>query len=98
MGIFSLRMNKEGAIAGMLAGLTFTFVYIAYFKFLAPEANSAAHWWLGISPEGIGALGALLNFTTAFVVSRFGRPVPAYVQELVHRIRIPRGAGAPGNH
>jgi cation/acetate symporter len=98
MGIFSLRMNKEGAIAGMLAGLTFTFVYIAYFKFLAPEANSAAHWWLGISPEGIGALGALLNFATAFVVSRFGRPVPAYVQELVHRIRIPRGAGAPGNH
>src|SRR5690606_31195851 len=62
MGIFVRRMNKEGAIAGMLSGLSFTFVYILYFKFINPAANNADHWLLGISPEGIGALGMLLNF------------------------------------
>ncbi len=98
MGIFSLNMNREGAIAGMLAGLVFTFGYIVYFKFVAPEENTELHWWLGISPEGIGALGALLNFATALLVSRIGAPVPAHVRSLVHSIRVPRGAGAPRAH
>ncbi|HEY5647395.1 MAG TPA: VC_2705 family sodium/solute symporter, partial [Pseudomonadales bacterium] len=98
MGIFSLTMNREGAIAGMLAGLVFTFSYIVYFKFVAPELNSEAHWWFGISPEGIGTLGALLNFATAALVSRLSAPVPAHVKRLVHSIRVPRGSGAPSTH
>ena len=95
MGIFSRRMNSQGAIAGMLTGLSFTFMYIAYFKFVAPEHNVAEHWWFGISPEGIGAVGALVNFTTAALVSRLSPPAPADVQEMVDAIRVPRGSGAP---
>jgi cation/acetate symporter len=91
MGIFSSRMNKEGAIAGMLTGLVFTFGYIVYFKFVAPGHNSAGHWWLGISPEGIGSLGALLNFTTAIVVARFTPAVPPQIRTLIENIRVPRG-------
>jgi cation/acetate symporter len=98
LGIFSKRMNKEGAVAGMIVGLTFTFAYIAYFKFVAPEANNAAHWWFGISPEGIGMIGAMLNFATAGVVSRFASPAPAHIQELVENIRIPRGVETPHTH
>ncbi len=98
MGIFSLKMNREGAIAGMLVGLTFTFAYIVFFKFVSPELNNAAHWWFGISPEGIGAVGALLNFLTAFAVARFTAPVPDEVQALVHRIRVPRGVETPHTH
>jgi cation/acetate symporter len=98
MGIFSLKMNKEGAISGMLVGLIFTFAYIVYFKFVAPEQNNAAHWWFGISPEGIGAVGALLNFATAAMVGRVTSAAPTHVQELVHRIRIPRGVGTPQEH
>ncbi|MFW6092826.1 MAG: sodium:solute symporter family protein [Pseudomonadota bacterium] len=95
MGIFSLRMNKQGAIAGMVAGLAFTFLYIVYYKFLSPEYDSAEHWWLGISPEGIGAVGAAVNFATAMVVSRFAPPAPDSVQRMVEGIRIPRAARGP---
>ncbi len=98
MGIFSLTMNKQGAIAGMAVGLTFTFTYIFYFKFVAPELNTAEHWWLGISPEGIGALGAALNFATAAAVARVTAPVPLEVQELVERIRVPRGSKSAASH
>jgi len=98
MGIFSTRMNKHGAVWGMIAGLGFTFAYIAWFKFLAPETNSSAHWWFGISPEGIGALGALLNFAVAAVVCRFSPPPPAGIRALVEGIRVPRGAGAGTSH
>ena len=98
MGIFSLKMNREGAISGMLVGLIFTFAYIVYFKFVAPELNNAEHWWFGISPEGIGAVGAVLNFATAAIVSRFTPPAPAEVQALVHRIRVPRGVETPHTH
>jgi cation/acetate symporter len=98
MGIFSLKMNREGAVCGMLAGLIFTFAYIVFFKFVSPEMNNAEHWWFGISPEGIGALGAVLNFATAWVVRRFTQPVPEDVQALVHRIRIPRGVETPHTH
>jgi len=98
MGIFSLKMNKEGAITGMLVGLGFTFAYIVYFKFISPETNNPDHWWFGISPEGIGALGAGLNFATAAVVSSLTAAVPEHVQQLVHRIRVPRGVGTPQEH
>ena len=97
-GIFSMRTTKEGAIAGMLAGLAFTFLYIAWFKFVAPEQNHAAHWWFGISPEGIGAVGALLNFAIAILVSRFTAGVPERVQELVAAIRVPAGVQRPQGH
>lgn len=90
MGIFYKRMNKEGAIAGMAAGIIFTAFYIIYFTFIRPELNSAEHWWFGISPEGIGTLGMLLNFAVAFIVSRFTAQPPQKIRDLVEEIRIPR--------
>jgi cation/acetate symporter len=93
LGVFSVRLNREGAIAGMLTGLVFTLGYIVYFKgvFMAPLAeNVAGNWLFGISPEGIGAFGALLNVTVALAVSRVTPPPPAHVVEMVHRIRVPR--------
>ncbi|MEC8350370.1 MAG: sodium:solute symporter family protein [Pseudomonadota bacterium] len=98
LGIFDRRMNKEGAITGMIVGLVFCFSYIVFFKFVAPELNSARHWWFGISPEGIGTLGAILNFAVAFTVSRLTPEVPEHVQRLVENIRIPKGVGGPANH
>ena len=98
LGIFSKRANKEGAIAGMLVGLVFTFTYIAYFKFVAPELNTADHWLWGISPEGIGTIGMLLNFSIAIVVSRLTAEPPQSVQDLVDNIRIPSGAKAAVDH
>lgn len=92
LGIFSKRMNKQGAIAGMVSGITFTAAYIIYFKFISPETNDAAHWWFGISPEGIGTLGMLINFAVALAVSRFSPPPPKDVQELVEVIRYPKKA------
>ncbi len=98
LGIFNKNTTKEGAISGMLVGLLFTFMYIAYFKFVAPESNNSDHWWFGISPEGIGAVGAALNFATALVVSRFSAAVPASVNALVDSIRIPAGVEKPHDH
>lgn len=90
MGIFDKRMNKEGAGTGMLLGLAFTSAYIIYFKFINPGANTPEHWWLGISPEGIGTLGMLLNFAVAWTVSRFTPAPPESVSRLVENIRVPR--------
>jgi cation/acetate symporter len=98
MGIFSKRMNKEGAIAGMLIGLSFTASYIVYFKFIDPSANSAENWWFGISPEGIGTLGMLFNFAVSSLVSQFTAPPPNEVQDMVDDIRVPQGAGASYHH
>jgi len=92
MGIFSKRMNKEGAIAGMIIGLIFTLGYLIYFKFMNPELNNKDHWWFGISPEGIGTLGMILNFVVSFIISKFTPPPPQHIQDLVEEIRIPRGA------
>jgi|TARA_R100000501_G_scaffold10060_3_gene19942 cation/acetate symporter len=89
MGIFSRRMNREGAIAGMVTGLVFTFAYIVWFKFAAPETNDAAHWLFGISPEGIGVVGMVLNFAIAVAVARMTAPPPEEVDLLVDRIRVP---------
>jgi len=92
MGIFSKRMNKEGAIAGMIIGLIFTLGYLIYFKFMNPELNNKDHWWFGISPEGIGTLGMILNFVVSIIISKFTPPPPQHIQDLVEEIRIPRGA------
>ena len=89
MGIFSKRMNKEGAIAGMIAGLTFTATYIIYFKFVNPSTNFAENWLFGISPEGIGTLGMFFNFLIAFMVSRITAPPPQYIKDMVDDIRVP---------
>ncbi len=93
LGIFSKRTTREGAIAGMITGITFTAGYIVFFKFIRPELNTADSWWLGISPEGIGTVGMLLNFLVTTTVSRFTPPPPAPVQRLVEMVRVPRGAG-----
>jgi len=101
MGIFSKKINREGAIAGMLVGLTFTLGYIIYFKgiFITPLAeNIPANWLFGISPEGIGSVGMLLNFLTAWVVSKVTAAPPEHIQHLVEDIRTPRGAGGAVAH
>lgn len=91
MGIFSKRMNREGAIAGMVTGLGFTFLYIGWFKLWSPDSNVAANWLFGISPEGIGVIGMLLNFAVAIVVARFTSAPPREIAWLVDKIRVPRG-------
>ena len=93
MGIFSKRMNKFGAISGMIVGITFTAGYIMFFKFIRPELNTSGHRLLGISPEGIGILGMILNFVASITVSALTPPPPTEIQELVEDIRVPRGAG-----
>lgn len=98
LGIFDKRTNAAGAISGMVAGLAFTMGYILYFKgiFMTPmAANIPENWFLGISPEGIGSVGMLLNFAVAIVVSRFTAKPPQHVMDMVDSIRIPRGASAP---
>jgi cation/acetate symporter len=94
MGIFSKRVNKEGAIAGMICGIGFTLSYILYFQFLT-ESKS---YWFGISPEGIGFLGMAINFAVAFFVSSFTPPPPQEIQDMVEDIRIPKGAGEATHH
>ena len=98
MGIFSKRMNKEGAIAGMITGLTFTASYIIYFKFINPSINSAENWWFGISPEGIGTLGMVFNFFISFLISRVTAPPPQEIKDMVDDIRIPQGAKTSYHH
>ena len=90
MGIFSKRINREGAIAGMVAGVGLTLSYIIYFQFYADHKN----YLLGISPEGIGFVGMLVNFAVAFAVSRVTPPPPQEVVEMVERIRTPQDAGS----
>lgn len=92
LGIFSKTMNRQGAISGMIAGIVFTAAYIIYFAFLNPELNNSDHWWFGISPEGIGALGMVLNLVTAVVVSRFTEHPPEHIRDLIEQIRVPRHA------
>ena len=89
LGIFSKRLNKEGAIAGMLAGLVFTASYIIYFKFLLSELDTSSNWLLGISPEGIGFLGMIINFAVAILVSSFSTKPPIEVGQMVDKIRLP---------
>jgi len=88
MGIFSRKMNKEGAIAGMTCGILFTLGYIIYFQFLGGTKNQ---YLFGISPEGIGFVGMLINFTVAFVVRSFTKAPPQEVTELIDNVRYPGG-------
>lgn len=89
LGIFTKWVNREGAIAGMVTGLGFTFLYIAYFKLWEPAANVQANWLFGISPEGIGVVGMLLNFAVAAAVAKVTARPPAEVGRLVSMIRVP---------
>ncbi|CCQ09543.1 Acetate permease ActP (cation/acetate symporter) [Pseudoalteromonas luteoviolacea B = ATCC 29581] len=98
MGIFSKTMNKEGAIAGMVSGITFTAAYIIYFKFVSPELNTPDNWLFGISPEGIGTIGMIVNFVVAALVLKVTKETPTEVQEMVESIRSPKGSGAAHAH
>ena len=90
-------MNREGAVLGMISGISLTASYIVYFKFMNPAANTAEQWWFGISPEGIGTVGMLVNFAVALTVSRFTPAPPAQIAHLVDLIRVPKGVthGSP---
>ncbi|MFO7580940.1 sodium:solute symporter family protein [Guyparkeria sp.] len=98
MGIFSKRMNKQGAIAGMLAGLTITLLYIFWYKgwFFIPGTNmlpdNAENWLFGINPTSFGAIGAAINFIVAILVAKMTTPPPAEIQELVEEVRVPRAS------
>ena len=89
LGIFNKRMNKQGAITGMLAGFLFTASYIIYFKTLNPSLDNAEGWLLGISPEGVGTLGTIVNMASSYIVSKFTPEPPREVQEIVENIRLP---------
>ena len=89
MGIFYKRLNKEGAIAGMISGLVITSAYIINFKFLNIDLNSSEYWFLGISPEGFGFIGMILNFCIAILVSFFYARPPKNVYLMVDQIREP---------
>ena len=104
MGIFSKRINKEGAIAGMVAGITVTLLYVFQHKgimFIASTSflgDMSPNWFLGIEPNAFGAIGAAVNFGVAFVVSRMTQEPPEEVQELVEHIRVPSGVEAAHDH
>ena len=89
MGIFSKKTTKEAAIGGMLTGLVFTFSYIVFFKFISPELNNSDYWFLGISPEGIGVIGMILNFLVMLLVTKSSKSPPESVINLVETIRRP---------
>ena len=98
LGIFYKKMNKEGAIAGMITGLVATILYILKFKFDLLGGGGKEDWWFGISPEGFGFVGMLLNFTVSIILTQLFPDPPLDVQELVEEIRIPRGAGEASSH
>jgi cation/acetate symporter len=104
MGIFNKNMNREGAIVGMLVGLFSTLVYIFWFKgwFFIPGTemapNTVDNWFMGISPEAFGAVGAGLNFLAAYIVSKVTSAPPEHIQHLVEDIRVPKGAGEATGH
>ena len=95
LGIFDKRMNVHGAVSGMICGLVFTAAYIIYFKF---GGGTPDQYWWGISPEGIGTIGMLLNLFISLVVSRMTASPPDSVKILVENIRVPRGAGDAQSH
>lgn len=98
LGIFDKRTNMPGAMAGMITGIVFTAAYIIYFKFINKAANTPDHWFMGISPEGIGTLGMVINAVVTLVVSRMTPAPPLKVQEMIESIRVPRGAGKAHAH
>ncbi|MBV0934031.1 sodium:solute symporter family protein [Marinobacterium weihaiense] len=95
MGIFSTRMNTQGAVAGMIVGLVSTIAYIVYFKFMGGTADQ---WFFGISPEGFGTVGMILNFVVAMTVATLTPAPPQEIQHIIEDIRIPRGAAEAQVH
>jgi len=89
LGIFTKSVSKEGAIAGMLSGLIFTLGYILWFKFISPDLNNASFWLMGISPEGIGILGAGINFLVAILISKISKKPPTEISQLAESLREP---------
>jgi cation/acetate symporter len=104
MGIFNKRMNKQGAIAGMAAGIGITMLYVFQHKgiFFVPGTaflgDLPPNWFMGISPNAFGAVGALVNFAVAFAVSKVTAPPPEEIQHLVEDIRVPKGSGVATDH
>lgn len=100
LGIFDIRMNKEGAVAGMIIGITTMLLYMVHFKlgWFTDSVPPSSDWWLGISPEGFGTVAMLINFVVSFAISRFYPAPPEDVQEMTEMIRYPRGAGKAVNH
>ena len=100
LGIFDKRMNRQGAVSGMVVGILVMFAYMAVYKlgWFVGEVPPASHWWFGISPEGFGTVAMLINLGVSLVVSRLTPPPPAAVQAIVEDIRIPSGAGAAHDH
>lgn len=98
LGVFDKRMNREGAVAGMIVGIVLMLYYMIRFKFNAFGPTTAADWWFSISPEGFGALAMAANLIVAFTVSRLTPPPPQEVQDIVENIRVPRGAGKAHAH
>ena len=104
MGIFYKRMNKEGAIAGMLAGITVTLLYVFQHKGIMFVPSTAflgdmpENWFFGIEPNAFGAVGAIFNFVIALIVSRVTQAPPEHIQHLVEDIRVPAGAQGAVSH
>jgi len=100
LGIFYKRMNKEGAVAGMVVGITAMLLYMMKYKlgWFDEVLPDKSEWWFGISPEGFGTIAMLLNFMVSITVMKFTKAPPEDVQEIVERIRIPSGAGEASNH
>ncbi|MBK1721119.1 sodium:solute symporter family protein [Thiocystis violacea] len=107
LGIFAKKMNRAGAIAGMISGITVTLLYVFQHKgiffvpgteFLMPEMGMGPDWFFGISPNAFGAVGALVNFIVAILVSKVTAPPPEHIQHLVEDVRVPGGAGAAVGH
>ncbi len=95
LGIFYKRMNKEGAIAGMIVGIVAMLYYMLKYKlgWFDDVLPSKSHWWFGISPEGFGSVAMLLNFIVSITIMKFTPEPPKNVQDIVEQIRIPSGAG-----
>ena len=98
LGIFYKRMNKEGAVAGMIVGILLMLFYMTKFKFGWFGGGTKEEWWFGISPEGFGTFAMMVNFIISIVISKFTPAPPMEVQEIVENIRIPSGAGAAQDH
>ena len=101
LGIFDKRMNREGAVAGMVVGITLMLFYMIRYKtglIGVMDPRPASEWWFGTSPEGFGTIAMVVNFVVSMVVSRMTPPPPQYVQDIVENIRIPSGAGDAVDH
>lgn len=98
LGIFYKKMNKEGAVAGMVIGICLMLFYMLKFKFDLFGGGTEKDWWFGISPEGFGAVAMIINFIVSIVISKFTPNPPLDVQEIVENIRIPSGAGKATGH